>query len=148
MLLPALLSVLCGGCRSKDARVRIGSRQWRVEIAADPETRRLGLSGRDEVPEGTGMLFVFPRQQVLAFHMLNCRVPLDVAFISSRGQIVQIRTMVVEADPANPTCDYSSRFPARYALEAAGGAFARAGVKVGDRVELLGAAKDAAKAAR
>ncbi|KPK84684.1 MAG: hypothetical protein AMJ81_05025, partial [Phycisphaerae bacterium SM23_33] len=108
----------------------------------------LGLSGRDQVPEGTGMLFVLPREEVVAFHMLNCRVPLDVAFISRDGRIVEIRTMAVEPDPANPKCLYSSRFPARYALEAAGGALARAGVKVGDTVELLGAAKDAAKAAQ
>ena len=138
------------GCHSRpgDARVRIGRAEWKVEIAADEASRRRGLGGRREVPAGTGMLFVFPREAPRRFHMLDCYVPLDVAFISSRGVIVDIRTMVVEPDPAHPATIYSSRRPARYALEVPAGELAAAGVKVGDRVELLGAARDAAKAAR
>lgn len=148
MSLPMLVLALCVGCRDKDPAVRIGQHEWRVEIAADPDTRHRGLGGRDEIPEGTGMLFIFPREQALSFHMLDCRVPLDVAFISARMRIVEIRTMAVEADPANPTCLYPSRLPVRYALEVAGGTFQRLGVKVGDRVELLGSAEVSAKGAR
>ena len=80
--------------------------------------------------------------------MLDCRVPIDVAFISSRLRVVEIRTMPVETDPGDPKATYSSRGPARFALEVAGGALERAGVKVGDRVQLLGRARDAAKDAR
>ena len=149
IMLPLTLSGLsCSGEGRRPARVRIGRNVWQVEIADNDATRRRGLAGRDEVGEGTGMLFAFPRQEVLQFHMLNCRVPLDVAFISSRLRIVEIREMVVEADPAHPTCGYSSKHPARYALEVPGGSFRRLGVRAGDRVELLGAALDAAKGAR
>lgn len=148
MPLPVLVLALCIGCRDRDPGVRIGRHEWRVVIAADPETRQRGLAGRDEIPEGTGMLFVFPREQVISFHMLDCRVPLDVAFVSTRMRIVEIRTMAVETDPANPTCLYPSRLPVRYALEVAGGTFGRLGVQVGDRVELLGSSKVAAKGAR
>ena len=81
------------------------------------------------------------------FHPLDSRV-LFLAFISARGVIVDIRTMTVEPDPAHPATVYSSRRPARYALEVPAGELAAAGVKVGDLVELLGSARDAAKAAR
>lgn len=147
-LLAVVLLALCVGCKGKESGVRIGQHEWRVEVAADPEVRHRGLGGRDELPEGTGMLFVFPDEKVVSFHMLDCRVPLDVAFINSRMAIVEIRTMAVEADPGKPTCLYSSRFPARYALEVAGGTFRRLGVKPGDRAELLWSAEDAAKGAR
>lgn len=155
---PALLCVAamatslligCGnGQDDSGARVRIGRHEWKVEIADDEPTRIKGLAGRTEVPDGTGMLFVFPREQELTFHMLDCLVPLDVAFIDSGGAIVEIRTMSVEPDPARPQLRYSSRHRVRYALEVAAGTFARLGIRPGDTVELLGGARDAAKAAR
>jgi len=150
---PAAAAV--AGCNGKDAdpaagpaRVRIAGNVWRVELATDPDTRRRGLGGRAELADDAGMLFAFPREEVLTFYMLDCLVPLDVAFISSDLEVVWIRTMPVEPDPANPVALYSSKFAARYALEAPAGVFTRRGVKRGDRVELLGAARNAAKAAR
>ncbi len=107
-----------------------------MELAADEQSRRLGLAGRDEVPEGTGMLFIFDREEVVTFHMLNCRTGIDVAFISQAGLIVGIHTMPVEDNPRNPRYIYPSGQPAKFALEVAAGAFERAGVKVGNKVEL------------
>lgn len=153
LLLCAAVLTASGGCGGPDERalppqVRIGQHTWNVEIADDETTRRRGMGGRKEVPTGTGMLFVFPREEPVKFHMLDCYIPLDVAFIDAGGTIVEIRTMYVEADPADPKTDYPSRAPVTYALEVAAGTFARLGIKRGDAVELLGAARDAAKAAR
>jgi len=148
VLLPAAWMASCGGRDDAAARVRIGRHAWTVELALDDSSRQRGLAGRDEVPPGTGMLFVFPQERLVHFHMLNCRVGLDVAFISSGLRIVEIRTMPVEDDPSDPKVSYSSRRPVRFALEVAAGAFARTGVKVGDRVELLGRARDAIKEVR
>lgn len=147
VILLLALSPCCRRCGARP-RVRIGGHVWQVELALDEPTRRKGLAGRDDIPQGTGMLFVFPRQEPLQFHMLGCRVPIDVAFISAELQVVDIHTMLVEPDPQNPQVTYPSRHAARFALEVAGGALRRAGVKVGDRVELLGPAADAAKDAR
>ncbi len=107
-----------------------------MEIADDEQTVRQGLADRDEIPEGTGMLFVFPREEVRIFHMLNCRAAIDIAFISSNGVIVQIYTMPVEKDPKKTPVQYPSVHPAQYALEVAAGTFERADVKVGDKVKL------------
>ena len=150
LLTAILLLALSPSCRraSPPPRVRIAGHVWRVELALDEPTRHKGLADRDEIPQGTGMLFVFPRQEPLEFHMLDCRVPIDVAYISAELQVVDIQTMLVEPDPRNPQVRYPSRHPARFALEVAGGALRRAGVKVGATVELLGPAADAAKDAR
>ena len=139
-----------GGPNPRDLppRVRIGEHEWAVEIVDDEPARVKGMAGRTEAPEGTGMLFAFPDQRVRTFHMLDCLIPLDVAFINAAGDIVEIRTMDVEPDPANPLNTYSSVRGARYALEVAGGTFDRLGIKPGDSVELLGAARVAAKDAR
>jgi hypothetical protein len=138
----------CRMSQQGEAEVRIADHRWRVELAITPEVRQRGLAEREAVPEGTGMLFVFPREEVVSFHMLNCRTPLDVAFLSSELTVVSLRTMPVEEDPANPRRVYSSRYPAQYALEVSAGALARAGVKVGDKAVLLGKAREAVKAAR
>jgi hypothetical protein len=147
-----LLAAVGGGAvgcgRGGPASVRIRQTTWRVEVVTTPESRQKGLSNRGEVPAGAGMLFAFPRQEVQTFHMLDCRVGLDVAFISDDLTVVEVRTMAVEEDPGHPRYLYPSRRPARLALEVAAGELERAGVKVGDRVELLGAARDAAKGAR
>ena len=144
------MAIGCGESdqRNLPPRVRIGKHTWNVEIAADPATRTRGMGGRTEAPPGTGMLFVFPRPERVKFHMLDCFIPLDVAFIDAGGAIVEVRTMYVEADPAHPQVYYSSRAPVTYALEVAGGTFARLGIAPGDTVELLGAARYAAKGAR
>ena len=143
-----LLAIGCGGCRQKDAAVQIEKGRWKVELALTEQARHHGLSGRDSVPEGTGMLFVFPQEQELSFYMKDCKVPIDIAFISADLYVVRTYAMLVEADPAHPVVLYNSDTPAKYALEVAGGTFARLGVKEGDKVELLGSARDAAKDAR
>ena len=141
------------GCASEEAptgpaKVRIGSTEWRVELALTPEARELGMGGRTSAPEGTGMLFVHPSPGYYGVWMKDCHVPLDVAFISRNLIVVSIRTMDVEDDPANPRITYQSEHPVSYYLEVPAGAFARANVHIGNHVELLGPARDAIKAAR
>jgi len=151
LLAMAAALTCCPSCKrpSAPAKVRIGQGEWRVELAVTGAQRRRGLGGREAVPEGTGMLFVLDREaDDVPFHMKECLVPLDVAFISARLVVVDIRTMSVEPDPSDPKILYLSEHPYRYALEVAAGELKRAGVKIGDRVALLGAARDAAKAAR
>ena len=86
---------------------------------------------RDRLGEREGMLFVFDREQMLTFWMRNTPLPLSIAFIDARGVIVHITDMAPFSE-----APVSSRFPARFALEVNRGAFARAGVAVGDLVEL------------
>jgi hypothetical protein len=152
-LLLALLAVWAGGCGRDQqptgpAAVRIGDAVWEVELALDEPTRTRGLGGREEVPPGTGMLFVFPSERPLGFYMKDCLVPLDIAYIGEDLTVLDIRRMSVEPDPSNPQVTYPSRFPAQYALEVAAGELEKAGVEPGDKVELLGAARTAATRAQ
>jgi uncharacterized membrane protein (UPF0127 family) len=130
------------------ARVRIGLTEWRVELALTNDKREKGMGGRTSIPEGTGMLFVFGDEDDRSFYMKDCHVPLDIAFISAGLRIVNIRTMTVEPDPQVPRIYYLSERPAQYVLEVPAGELARAGADIGDRVILMGAARDAVKAAR
>lgn len=118
-------------------RVTINGTTWLVELAITPEQRRRGLSFRMELPEGTGMLFVFDEPEILSFWMRDCYIPLDIAFVGPDRRVVQTYTMSVEPDRAG-RARYESNLPAQWALEVPAGSLARAGVKVGQLVTFAG----------
>jgi uncharacterized membrane protein (UPF0127 family) len=108
-----------------------GTREFRVEVAADEATRERGLMFRKEVPPGTGMLFDFNPARPVAFWMKNTLIPLDIIFIGVDGRIMNIaeRTVPQSLTPV------PSEGAARAVLEIAGGAASRLGIRPGDRVQ-------------
>jgi len=136
LLLCLALGAAGGGCRRKapaPRTVTINSHRWFVDLAVTDEQRYRGLSGRTELGVNVGMLFIYPDDRVLEFCMRGCPIDLDIAFISSRMRVVGVQAMSAEPDRVGRTI-YSSRVPARYALEVAAGSLQRAGVRAGDRV--------------
>jgi len=115
--------------------VTICGRTWRVEVVETRRDRYVGLSGRAEVPAGTGMLFVYPQAYPQEYSMRGCLVPLDIAFLSPSLEVLAVHTMEVEPDRAGRK-QYLSGAPAQYVLEVGGGELARAGVAVGGRALL------------
>jgi len=108
--------------------VTIGGVGLLVEVAVTAEARERGLSGRPEVPRGTGMLFVFPAEAIETFWMKDTLVPLTVAFLDRKGRITQMEDMTPLSEEA-----HTSREPTRYVLEVPPGWFAEMGIKVGDQ---------------
>jgi hypothetical protein len=72
------------------------------------------------------MIFVFDRDDHLAFWMKNTPTPLSIAFLSVDGKILQIQDM----EPFSETI-VRSRLSARYALEMRKGAFEELGISEG-----------------
>ena len=104
-----------------------------VEVVDTPEKRRLGLMYRNELPEFSGMLFIFPQEQLLTFWMKNTPLPLDIIYITVDYTIISI---------AENTRPYSeaplpAKQPAKYALEVNAGFCHRHGVVTGDRVKFV-----------
>ena len=126
-------------------RVKIRRKTWFVDLAMTQERRYTGMSGRREVADDVGMLFIYPDAQVLEFCMRDCHVPLDIAFLDSQRRVVGMHTMPAEPDRAGQVT-YSAGVDAQYALEVAGGALARAGVQIGDTATFLGDVPPTAKA--
>lgn len=123
------------GQDSRGPAVTINGHTWQVEPAVTPEQRRRGLAGREKVPPGRGMLFIYPRPGIKTFWMKGCLVPLDVAFISADLRVVQMHTMPVDLD-GKDLPEYSSGVPVQYALEVRDGALEEAKVRIGHRVGL------------
>ena len=103
----------------------------RVELARSIRELSKGYMGREHIPEGTGMLFIFKRDEKLSFWMKNTPTPLSIAFINSNGEIREIRNMT----PFSRESVNSSE-PVRYALEVPQGWFERNNIGRGCIIKL------------
>lgn len=137
-----LLFVYCGGrsgTMAKPADVVVittssGETQTvQVEVADTPQLRSKGLMFRNELPEDSGMLFIFPAETHGSFWMKNTPIPLDMFFIKG-GEIVSIIENAVPYDESLLTPDSSYTMT----LEVSGGYALRHGIRVGDRLEWKG----------
>jgi len=100
-----------------------------VETAVTAQEQQRGFMHRNEIPDGTGMIFVFKRDEKLRFWMKDTPHPLSIAFIDSTGRIREIYDM----QPFSLDIT-ASTYSVRYALEVAQGYFERAGIRAGDKL--------------
>ena len=113
--------------RGAEGEVRIDAK-----VAAADRDRRRGLMHVPALPDGAGMLFVFPRERTGGFWMKDTLVPLDVAFADDDGEVVEILSMgLCTSDPC-PVHDPAVAY--RYALEVPQGWFDANGVREGDEL--------------
>jgi len=94
-----------------------------AEIAESRPDRRRGLLGRDDLD---GALVLRPCRWV---HTIGMRFPVDVAYLD-RDDIV-VKTARMQRHRVGVPVPM-----ARTVIEARGGAFARWGLRVGDRIEI------------
>lgn len=112
--------------------VSLGGEIVVVELANTPELREKGLSGRDRLEPGTGMLFIFPHPSRAGFWMKDMGFAIDIIWIN-QGSVVDIASGIVKTDPL---VTYYPRLPADLALEVEAGFAKRTGLKIGDPVEI------------
>lgn len=111
--------------------VTIGDHELITEVAHTSRQRFNGLSYRDSLDDNAAMLFVYANTQPLHFTMRYASIPLSIAFIDENLVITDIQKMTpLEEGP------WSSKFPAKYALEVNQGWFDKQGIKEGDTLEL------------
>ena len=103
----------------------------KAEIAEKAEDRNHGFMERKNIPDGTGMLFVFEKDQILSFWMKNTPHPLSIAYIDSKGKIRDIYDMTPFS-----LSSIISTVSVRYALEVPQGWYKKNGITEGDTVIL------------
>lgn len=142
----------------------LGGREYTLELALNDKTRFKGLSGRTEIPEDRGLMFVFRREQSLQFVMRDCPAPIDIIYVDKSGRITAMHNMEVEpprkddektnraAFPGAPEWSwtnekyearlrkYPSRFGAIIAIELRGGT-----LDLGDGKQIEGAPEERIK---
>lgn len=121
------------GAGNRFVTVYIHDKPFQVEIADTPEKHARGLMFRRCLKDGYGMLFVFPDEEVRSFWMKNTLIPLDMIFLNSDRQVVDLYISVppCRRDPCPST---TSALPARYVLEIAGGLAKKLKLQIGDKI--------------
>ena len=92
---------------------------------------------RDQVGPGEGMLFLFPREGFHSFWMKNCRVPLDLIWLSPDLTVVHLEKKVPPCR-RDPCPGYPPLRKARLVLEVRGGSAEKSGLRVGDSIRVEG----------
>jgi uncharacterized membrane protein (UPF0127 family) len=121
--------------------VRLGNRNFRLEVADNDDTRAYGLMHRRTMPADHGMIFVFPTERPVTFWMRNTFIPLDVVFVNVQRQVVAIK----QGRPLDDRTPLSSGAPASYVIELNQGTAAAAGLKVGDKIDIPAEARRATR---
>ena len=119
-----------GELDSLEIATSTGRHAFQVEIADNDATRERGLMDRRYMAPDHGMLFEFDRDEPATFWMKNTYIPLDMIFIARSGAVTRI---VANAEPLSERAIPSGP-PCMGVLELNGGAAARIGLKVGDKV--------------
>lgn len=101
-----------------------------IEIAETDSALQRGLMQRAALPERSGMLFRFEREELQSFWMANTPLALDILFVDADSQIVHV------ARYTRPFSQESidSRAPAQYVVEVPAGFADRYGIVEGDHV--------------
>ncbi|MCI4665534.1 MAG: DUF192 domain-containing protein [Neomegalonema sp.] len=101
--------------------------RFKVEIAATPDKRQLGLMHRKSLDRESGMLFIFETERPQSFWMRNTLIPLDILYFDAKGRLVSIQA---QAKPLDET-PLPSEGPAQFVLEINGGQAAELGIGFG-----------------
>lgn len=113
--------------------VYLGNVPLWAEVAGTEEKRREGLSGREPLKEGQGMLFIFDEPDFHGIWMKDMNFPIDIVWIDEEFNIVDIKS---NAKPES----YPEIFrPARkslYVVETMAGLLHSNDIKIGEKVIL------------
>lgn len=97
----------------------VSGEAWTVAVADTPELRAQGLMGVTDLGDLDGMLFVFDEDAASGFWMRDTIIPLDIAFFTVDGVLVDLLHMEPCTTTACPI--YQPRGEYRYAIETAVG---------------------------
>ena len=115
-------------------KIKLGNQILTVEIADTNEKSAQGLMFRKSLPEGTGMLFEFPNEEVRAFWMKNTFIPLSIGYFDSKKTLIDIQDMLpAQSEMQNEFPNYPSKGPAQYALEVPKGWFLKKKIILGQK---------------
>ena len=114
--------------------VKIAGQIVKIELALTHAEQEHGLSGRKNLEEGAGMLFIFLKPQKNYFWMKDMNFPIDIIWIDENFRVVYIQKNILPSSYPNsfgPTVDNS------YVLEVLSGFSEKNNLKIGDSVEFL-----------
>ena len=133
----------CVACQPVDAPVKpvgsqtyfpisVGGSELQLQLALKPAEQQKGLMYRESLDNDHGMLFLFDRPDKRGFWMRNTRIPLDIGYFDSSGQLLEIHKLF----PYDETAVNSRSREVLIAIETNQGWYAANGIQVGDHIDM------------
>ena len=88
-----------------------------VECVVSAAALRQGLSGRERLAAGSGMLFIFPELAKQSMWMPDMNFPLDIVWLDETLTVTHIVYGAPPCPSRNNCPGYSSKYQAKYAIE-------------------------------
>ncbi len=126
-----VLSELISGSGNQIRRVYVRDILVKAEVVKTEAGIKKGLSGRNKLAEGRGMLFEMLESEPQHFWMKGMRFPIDIIWIEN-GRVTGCEKNISPTD----TRIFTSPGDAGYVLEVPEGFCGRYGIKVNDEVKL------------
>lgn len=117
--------------KSHTEKVVINGVEMIAEIADSENKIKKGLSGRNQLGEAEGMLFVFEKPSIHSFWMKDMKFSIDIIWIDEALKIIDIAKNV---SPDTYPRTFQSSKPVKYVLEVKAGWTEKYNVNKGDKV--------------
>ena len=108
-----------------------------VDVVNTPKDMERGLSGRKELGNDQGMLFIFESAGDYSFWMKDMNFNLDIIWLNEKLQVVDIKEKFAPCTPQSCPI-YTPQAAARYVLEVNADYCQKHGIKLGHRLRLNG----------
>jgi len=114
--------------------IKINNINLEIEIAETFKEKAEGLSGREEILDNQGMLFVFKIPGRYPFWMKGMKFPIDIIWLDKDLKIVEINK---EVQPESFPKLLRPSIPIQYVLEVKSGWVSEYNIKEGDKCSLI-----------
>jgi|GEM_PF-1382775 len=107
-------------CQPNQIKIEVlgdNQQEFCVRVADNDIERAKGLMYVEEMPENEGMLFVFDREDIHSFWMMNTMIPLDILFFDAKGELVDMKNDFQPCENSLNCPSYQSKGAAQYVLE-------------------------------
>mgnify|MGYP001290925223 CR=1 FL=1 len=102
-----------------------------IEVVSKFEDRRKGLMSKSSIPKNYGMFFIWEYKRQQCMWMKDTSIPLSVAYIGNKGEILEIYDMV----PFSKKSVCSENY-VQYALEVNKDWFEKNNINIGDVINI------------
>lgn len=119
--------------------MKVGDKTIKVAIADTPDKQARGLSGRENLPENEGMLFVMDKNSTPVFWMKGMKFPIDIIWIQGTTVVAVTENIPIPSpldNLDNTLPRYQPSNPVDYVLEVNAGFAKKNNVKEGTPVQL------------
>ena len=102
-----------------------------IEIVSEFDDRKKGLMFKSSIPKNYGMFFIWEYKRQQCMWMKDTSIPLSVAYIGNKGEILEIYDMVPFSKKSVCSKNY-----VKYALEVNKGWFEKKNIAIGDVINI------------